>query len=100
MKQTSGLGCAIFEIHADFPLFDTFLTSSNDILRQTVEMLRRPPDPWRDAFEDRYLWFEEDGQPTSEVEQEHVGISRKSSIILKLLELCRELMHRLDRKGG
>jgi serine/threonine-protein kinase SRPK3 len=33
------LRCAIFEIHAGFALFESFLGSDVDILRQTVEML-------------------------------------------------------------
>jgi len=39
------LGCAIFEIRAGFTLFESFLGSDVDILRQMVETLGRLPDP-------------------------------------------------------
>ena len=84
------LGCAIFEIRAGFALFESFLGSDVDILRQTVETLGRLPDPWWAAFEDRALWFEEDGQPKSEQDQERAGVllkARRSSIRAKLLEI-------------
>jgi serine/threonine-protein kinase SRPK3 len=81
------LGCAIFEIRAGFPLFDAFFGCSTDILRQTVETLGRLPDPWWNSFEERTLWFEEDGEPKSANTQERTGVllqSSKSSIREKL----------------
>ncbi|KAF9783338.1 kinase-like domain-containing protein [Thelephora terrestris] len=84
------LGCAIFEIRAGFALFESFLGSDVDILRQTVETLGRLPDPWWAAFEDRAQWFEEDGRPKSEQDQERAGVllkARRSSIRAKLLEI-------------
>ncbi|KAF9451103.1 kinase-like protein [Macrolepiota fuliginosa MF-IS2] len=85
------LGCAIFEIRAGFALFESFLGSDVDILRQTVETLGRLSDPWWAAFEQRALWFEEDGQPKSEQDQERAGVLLKayrSSIRAKLLEIA------------
>lgn len=84
------LGCAIFEIRAGFALFESFLGSEVDILRQMVETLGRLPDPWWAAFEQRTLWFEGDGQPKSEEDQERAGVFLKayrSSIRAKLLEI-------------
>ena len=84
------LGCAIFEIRAGFALFESFLGSDVDILRQMVETLGRLPDPWWAAFEQRALWFEEGGQPKSEQDQERAGVLLKayrSSIRAKLLEI-------------
>lgn len=81
------LACAIFEIRAGFALFEPILGSDVDILRQTVETLGRLPDPWWSAFEQRTLWFEEDGQPKSEQDQERAGLLLKayrSSIKAKL----------------
>ncbi|KAF5331164.1 hypothetical protein D9619_005977 [Psilocybe cf. subviscida] len=66
------LGCAIFEIRAGFPLFESFLGSDDGILKQTVEMLGRLPDPWWNAFGKRGLCFEEDGQHKNE-EQKRAG---------------------------
>ncbi|KAJ7208766.1 kinase-like protein [Mycena haematopus] len=81
------LGCAIFEIRAGFPLFDPFLGSDADILRQTVETLGRLPDPWWGSFVDRTRWFEEDGEPKNAQAQERTCVliqASKSSIPAKL----------------
>jgi serine/threonine-protein kinase SRPK3 len=43
------LGCA------GFSLFESFMGSDVDILKQTVEMLGRLPDSWWGAFEQRAL---------------------------------------------
>jgi serine/threonine-protein kinase SRPK3 len=51
--------------------FDSFFSSNTDILRQTVETLGRLPDPWWSSFEERTLWFEEDGEPKSAKAQKH-----------------------------
>ncbi|KAJ7074408.1 kinase-like domain-containing protein [Mycena amicta] len=59
------LACAIFEIRSGSALFDPFLGSDNDIVKQNVEVLGRLPDPWWHSFADRALWFEEDGEPKS-----------------------------------
>jgi serine/threonine-protein kinase SRPK3 len=81
------LGCAIFEIRAGCPLFDSFFGSDTDILVQTVETLGRLPDPWWGSFEERTLWFEEDGEPKSVEAQERADVlleASKSSIGEKL----------------
>ncbi|KAK0228692.1 kinase-like domain-containing protein [Armillaria fumosa] len=81
------LGCAIFEIRAGFPLFDSFFGSDTDILRQSVETLGRLPDPWWDSFQGRALWFEENGQVKSLQAQELSGAllqASKSSVRDKL----------------
>jgi len=57
------LGCAIFETRAGFPLFEPFFGSDADVLRQTVEVLGRLPEPWWGAFRERALGFGEDGEP-------------------------------------
>ncbi|KAJ3558788.1 hypothetical protein NP233_g11430 [Leucocoprinus birnbaumii] len=87
------LGCAIFGIRAGFALFEPFLGSDIDILRQTVETLGRLSDPWWGAFEQRTLWFDEDGQPKSEQDQERAGVllkACKSSIRDKLRTIGEE----------
>ncbi|KAG7090643.1 hypothetical protein E1B28_009744 [Marasmius oreades] len=87
------LGCAIFEIRAGFALFECFLGSDVDILKQTVETLGRLPDPWWDSFTERTLWFEENGQPKSEQGQEGAGVLLKayrSSIRDKLCEIGKQ----------
>lgn len=87
------LGCAIFEIRAGSALFESFTGSDIDVLRQTVETLGRLPDPWWNAFKQRPLWFEEDGQPKSEQDQECAGVilkAYKSSIRAKLREIGKQ----------
>ncbi|EPS98286.1 hypothetical protein FOMPIDRAFT_130103 [Fomitopsis schrenkii] len=84
------LRCALFEIRAGAPLFEPFLGSDTDVLRQTVAMLGRPPDPWWAAFTERMLWFEEDGQPRSVEVQKRDGIlllTTKSSLETMLREI-------------
>ena len=87
------LGCAIFEIRAGFPLFESFFGSDIDILKQTVETLGRLPDPWWAAFKQRALWFEEDGHPKSEQDQERAGVllkAHRSTIRAKLLQIAEQ----------
>ncbi|KAJ7062005.1 kinase-like domain-containing protein [Mycena amicta] len=73
------LGCAIFEIRAGFPLFDSFFGSDIDILRQTVQTLGRLPDPWWGSFTERAQWFDEDGEPKNAHAQEGAGILIQAS---------------------
>lgn len=97
------LGCAIFEINAGFALFDPFLASDIDILRQMVETLGRLPDPWWSAFKERAIWFEEDGQPKSEQDQERSGVlltAYKDSIKMKLLGIGEEDDPSLEDEGS
>ena len=61
------LGCTIFEICMGFALFESFLGSDINILRQMVETLGQLPDPWWAAFRQCVLWFKEDRHPTSGV---------------------------------
>ncbi|KAJ7850041.1 hypothetical protein B0H14DRAFT_3108724 [Mycena olivaceomarginata] len=68
------LARAIFELRAGFHLFELFLGSDTDILRQTVEVLGRLPDPWWASFEERTQWFEDDSEPKSAEAQEHAGL--------------------------
>lgn len=68
------LGCTIFEIRAGFPLFSSFFGSDTDILKQTVAMLGRLPDPWWGEFKERELFFEDDGEPKSAQDQKSAGV--------------------------
>ncbi|KAL0068067.1 hypothetical protein AAF712_004971 [Marasmius tenuissimus] len=87
------LGCAIFEIRAGFALFEPFLGSDVDILKQTVETLGRLPDPWWGAFTERTLWFEENGQPKSEEDQE------RSRVLLKAYRSSiRDKLHQIGKQ--
>ena len=46
-----------------------------EFLKETVEMLGRLPELWWGAaFEQRALWFEENGQPMSEQDQDRAGV--------------------------
>ncbi|THH03801.1 hypothetical protein EW145_g5996 [Phellinidium pouzarii] len=73
------LGCAIFEIRSGRAIFSSFFGSDSDILRQTVGILGRLPDPWWFAFKERAWWFEEDGEPKSTQDQESAGVLLQAS---------------------
>lgn len=64
------LACAIFEIRAGSPLFEPFLGSNQDILKQTAETLGKLPESWWNSFEDRELCFKENGEPKPKEVQE------------------------------
>ena len=84
------LGCMIFEIRPGFSPFESFMGSDIEVLKHTVETLGRLPDPWWGAFEQRALWFREDGEPMSKHDQDHAGVLLKAdrtSIQTKLLEI-------------
>ncbi|PSR94658.1 hypothetical protein PHLCEN_2v4390 [Hermanssonia centrifuga] len=68
------LACTIFEIRAGFPLFEPFIGSEADIVKQMVQMLGKPPEPWWNAFEDRQVWFEESGEPKPADVQKRAGV--------------------------
>ncbi|KAI0785254.1 kinase-like domain-containing protein [Abortiporus biennis] len=77
------LACTVFEIRAGSPLFEPFLGSEVDILRQTVQMLGKLPEPWWNTFEERRMWFEDNGDPKPADVQKHAGVwlpAVKSSI--------------------
>ncbi|KAG6843357.1 hypothetical protein H0H87_005505 [Tephrocybe sp. NHM501043] len=87
------LGCTIFEIRAGFSLFESFMGSDIEVLKETVETLGRLPDPWWGAFERRALWFKEDGVPMSEQDQDRAGVFLKAyrtSIREKLLKIGKQ----------
>ncbi|KAI0339490.1 kinase-like protein [Trametopsis cervina] len=87
------LGCAIFEIRAGSPLFESFFASDSNILKHTVETLGRLPDPWWNLFVERTRWFEEDGTLKSEKAQEAAGshiMASKSSIVEKLRSIGKD----------
>ena len=73
------LGCAIFEIRAGFPLFESFFGDYVDVLKQTVEILGRLPDPWWNAFEQRTVWFDEDGRPKTPGNQGGADMALRTS---------------------
>lgn len=87
------LGCAIFEIRAGFSLFESFIGSDIEVLKQMVETLGRLPDPWWDAFQQRALWFGKGGQPMGEQDQDRAGVhleAHGTSIRMRLLEIGKQ----------
>ncbi|KAF8347561.1 kinase-like domain-containing protein [Amanita rubescens] len=59
------LACTIFEIRAGHSLINSFFADRATIVRDAVELFGKLPDPWWNAFKDRHLWFDENGQPKS-----------------------------------
>jgi len=78
-SDTWGLACAIFEIRVGSPLFEPFLGNSQDILKQTVHTLGKLLEPWWNTFENRELWFEENGETKPKKVQEREGVLLTSS---------------------
>ena len=78
-SDTWGLACVIFEIRVGSPLFEPFLGNSQDILKQTVQTLGKLLEPWWNTFENRELWFEENGEPKPKKVQEREGVLLTSS---------------------
>ena len=57
------LACTIFEIRAGRSLMNSFLANNATVVQDAVVLLGKPPESWWGAFEQRHLWFEEDGEP-------------------------------------
>jgi len=57
------LGCVLFEIRSGAQLFGDWVGTKDDILRQMVQALGILPEPWWTAWENRCLFFDDDGEP-------------------------------------
>lgn len=57
------LGCVIFEIRSGGQLFGDWIGTKDDILRQMVQAFGKLPEPWWTAWENRTLFFDDDGEP-------------------------------------
>jgi serine/threonine-protein kinase SRPK3 len=78
------LACTMFEICAGFPLFETFLGGYDEALTEIVATFGKLPEPWWDAFENRNLWFDEDGNTKAPDLQQVLVPVEASSIREKL----------------
>ncbi|KAG6847096.1 hypothetical protein H0H93_010109 [Arthromyces matolae] len=81
------LGCTIFQIRAGSPLFETFFQEEEEVLRQIVSTLGKPPESWWHLYIDRHLWFDEDGNPKPHELQQGLVLAEKTSIKQKLSEI-------------
>lgn len=84
------LACTIFEIRAESPLFDPFLSGDTLILKQIVETLGRFPDTWWNGWEARRTWFDETGAPKpADVQRKERAflLAVKSSLHQRLREI-------------
>ncbi|KAI9643959.1 hypothetical protein NHQ30_007310 [Ciborinia camelliae] len=57
------LGCELFEIRGGAQLFGDWIGTKDDILRQILQAFGRPPEPWWSTWENRRLFFDDDGKP-------------------------------------
>jgi len=57
------LGCSIWNIIAQSPLFDSFVTSGDDLITEQVDALDILPREWWYQWEGRHGRFTEDGKP-------------------------------------
>lgn len=60
------LGCTIIEMRSGTPLFEQFFGGHTEVLRQMVQTLGKFPEPWWNAWEDRYNYFDDQGKPKQE----------------------------------
>ncbi|KAF8810776.1 kinase-like protein [Phlegmacium glaucopus] len=81
------LACMIFEIRAGFPLFEAFPGGNDEVLKEIVSTFGKLPEPWWGAFENRHLWFDEDGKPKATVLQQVLLPAEKTSIKKKLASI-------------
>ncbi|KAG6834369.1 hypothetical protein H0H93_010090 [Arthromyces matolae] len=81
------LGCTIFQIRAGSPLFETFFEAEDEVLKQIVSTLGKPPESWWDSYKDRHPWFDEDGNPKPQELQRGFVPVEKTSIKQKLSEI-------------
>jgi serine/threonine-protein kinase SRPK3 len=59
------LGCVIAEVRGGRPLFLRWSGGPDEILRQFVQTLGQLPDPWWEAWGNRYAYFDENGKPNT-----------------------------------
>ncbi|KAF7189810.1 Serine/threonine-protein kinase SRPK [Pseudocercospora fuligena] len=57
------VGCVLFELRAGCPIFESFIGTKDDIIRQWVQMKGKMPEPWWSRWETRASAFGEDGNP-------------------------------------
>lgn len=56
------LGCIIFEIRSGKRLFVSFFGDPSEVVEQMVETLGKLPEPWWNAWEQRYVYFDDLGR--------------------------------------
>lgn len=57
------LACTIFELFAGYSLFKMVFDGKNDVRKDIVSMLGKPPDTMWLNWPERFVWFHEDGSP-------------------------------------
>lgn len=55
------LGCVLYEIYAGLPSFEVGFGGENEVLRQMVEVIGKFPEPWWKSWQNRHLYFDENG---------------------------------------
>lgn len=67
------LGCVFYELYAGQSLFVTF-ESQDETFSHLVHILGRFPSRWWDTWYGRHKYFEEDGTPKEEPEEEELPL--------------------------
>ncbi|EGP87145.1 uncharacterized protein MYCGRDRAFT_42881 [Zymoseptoria tritici IPO323] len=57
------LACVIFEIRAGTPIFESFMGTEDEIIKQWVQMKGKMPEPWWSSWDTRSSAFDESGKP-------------------------------------
>jgi serine/threonine-protein kinase SRPK3 len=62
------LGCLTFELCAGYTLFKALFNPRQDVMKDMVAMLGKPPDKIWNAWEERSNYFDSDGNPSKRTE--------------------------------
>ena len=82
------LGCSLYEILGERPLFEGFMPDRDDIIAEMVSALGLLPKQWWESWQARGDFFLEDGSWRTDMERAHDSKSR--SILLRIQEMGRE----------
>ncbi|MCJ1260021.1 hypothetical protein MMC24_007861 [Lignoscripta atroalba] len=53
------LSCTMFEMRSGFPLFESFVGSSSEVLQEMVRILGTPPKPWWPSLEQHDIYIKQ-----------------------------------------
>ena len=82
------LGCSVYEILGERPLFEGFMPDRDDIIAEMVSALGLLPQQWWSAWQARGDFFHEDGTWRTDMERAHDSKSRP--LLLRIQRMGRQ----------
>ena len=83
------LGCTIYDIMGERPLFEGWMPDRDDVAAEIVSALGKPPTPWWDGWRKRNEFFLEDG--TWNVSEKRCHDAKSRSLETRVKDNGREL---------